>query len=42
MPNMFEGVEGFKMAGNNKKMEIKRPMRSEEAFMAWDIFDNDP
>jgi len=26
----FEGIEGFKMAGNNKKLEVKLPQRCED------------
>lgn len=39
--DMFAGVDGFKLSGNNKKMEIKLPQRSEEFFLAWDVFDYD-
>ena len=37
----MEGVEGFKKAGNNQKIEIKLPQRSEELFLAWDVFGDD-
>ena len=39
--NIMEGVEGFKMVGTNKKLEIKNTHRSEELFLAWDVFDYD-
>ena len=38
--NFMEGVEGFKMVGNNKKLEIKNTSRTQELFNAMDIFDN--
>jgi hypothetical protein len=36
----MEGVEGFKLCGSNAKMEIKLPTRSEDFFLAYDIFDD--
>ena len=37
--NMFEGVDGFKTAGTHKKLEITKTFRSEDAFLAYDIFE---
>ena len=39
--NMMEGVEGFKMVGNQKKLEIKNPMRTQDLFNALDISEDD-
>ena len=30
--DIFEGVEGFKMAGTGKKLEVTQTFRSEEMF----------
>jgi len=37
----MEGVEGFKMVGNQKKLEIKNPMRTQDLFNALDISEDD-
>ena len=39
--NMYEGVEGFKMVGNAKKLEIKNPQRTQDLFNAMDIVEDD-
>ena len=39
--NMMEGVEGGKMVGNNKKLEIKNPARTQDLFNALDIVDDE-
>ena len=38
--NMMEGVEGFKIVGNQKKMEIKNPNRTQDLFNALDVFED--
>jgi hypothetical protein len=38
---MMEGVEGFKMVGNDKKLEIKNPTRTQDLFNALDIVDDE-
>ena len=41
MDNMMGGVEGFKMVGNNKKLEIKNTHRTQDLFNALDMPEDD-